>query len=201
MSKATGLDYFDRLYAASDDPWAMRTRWYEQRKRALVMATLARERYDSVFEPACGTGDLTLALAARCERLLASDFSSDAVRLARSRLADEKHVVIDRRQVPGEWPEGRFDLIVLSEFAFYLDDAALAGLQEKSVAALTDDGMLLACHWRRPFAERTQDSDLVHDWFDRQPGLTLLSHHLEDDFRLDLWARKPVSVAQREGLS
>lgn len=195
------LSYFDALYAASDDPWSMQARWYEQRKRALVMASLPRQRHARVFEPGCGAGHLTLLLAQRCERLLATDFSADAVLLARQRLQHAAHVEVQQRHAPREWPAERFDLVVLSEFAFYLDDAELALLQQRSLAALDEDGVLLACHWRRPFAERTQDSDAIHGWFDRASGLTRLSHHEEADFLLDVWGRRPLSVAQREGFA
>jgi len=37
-------DYFEELYARSDDPWGLRDRFYEQRKRDLVCAALTRER-------------------------------------------------------------------------------------------------------------------------------------------------------------
>ena len=197
----TGLSYFDELYAASDDPWAMQRRWYERRKRELVMASLPRERYAHAFEPGCGAGHLTALLAPRCERLLASDFSPDAVRLARARLQGAPQVLVECQQVPQQWPDALFDLVVLGEFAFYLDDADLALLQQRSLAALDRDGVLLACHWRRPFAERTQDTDALHAWFDRQPQLTRLLRHEEADFLLDVWCREPLSVAQREGFA
>ena len=197
----TGLSYFDALYAASDDPWAMQQRWYERRKRALLMAALPHDRYSHAFEPGCGAGHLTEMLAPRCARLLASDFSIDAVRLARSRLQHAAHVAIECTHVPQDWPDMRFDLVVLSEFAFYLDDAELALLQQRSLAALNDEGVLVACHWRRPFAERTQDTDAIHAWFDHQPGLSRLAHHAEDDFLLDVWSRQPCSVAQLEGFA
>lgn len=198
---ATGLSYFDGLYAHSADPWSMDQRWYERRKRELLLAALPRPRFGRVFEPGCGAGHLTEALAPRCARLLATDFSADAVRLARLRLQAAPHVEIDRLHTPRQWPAGRFDLVILSEFAFYLDDADLALLQQRSLDALADDGVLLACHWRRPFAERTQDSEAIHAWFDQAPGLARLAHHEEADFLLDLWGRQPQSVAQREGFA
>ncbi|MFS0757334.1 methyltransferase [Noviherbaspirillum sp. 1P10PC] len=198
---ATGLSYFDGLYAHSADPWSMDRRWYERRKRELLLAALPRPRFGRVFEPGCGAGHLTEALAPRCAQLLATDFSADAVRLARLRLQGAPQVEIDRLHTPQQWPEGRFDLVILSEFAFYLDDADLALLQQRSLDALADDGVLLACHWRRPFAERTQDSEIIHAWFDQAPGLTRLAHHEEADFLLDVWGRQPQSVAQREGFA
>lgn len=198
---ATDLSYFDGLYARSADPWSMDGRWYEQRKRALLLAALPRPHFARVFEPGCGAGHLTEALAPRCAQLLATDFSSDAVRLARLRLQGAPQVEIGCLHTPRQWPAGRFDLVILSEFAFYLDDDELALLQQRSLDALSDDGVLLACHWRRPFAERTQDSEAIHAWFDRAPGLARLAHHDEADFLLDVWCRQPQSVAQREGFA
>lgn len=198
---STGLSYFDGLYADSADPWSMDRRWYEQRKRDLLLATLPRQRFERAFEPGCGAGHLTEALAPRCAQLLAADFSMDAVRLARRRLQAAPHVDIDCLHAPRQWPAGRFDLVILSEFAFYLDDADLALLQQRSVDALAEDGVLLACHWRRPFAERTQDSEAIHAWFEQAPGLIRLAHHEEADFLLDVWGRQPLSVAQREGFA
>jgi LmbE family N-acetylglucosaminyl deacetylase len=48
---------FAQLYDAGD-PWAADS-WYEVRKRAVVAASLPRERYRHAFEPGCGAGELT----------------------------------------------------------------------------------------------------------------------------------------------
>ncbi|MGI4847676.1 MAG: class I SAM-dependent methyltransferase, partial [Janthinobacterium lividum] len=148
-----------------------------------------------------GTGDLTLELALRCAQLLASDFSSDAIGLAQQRLQHHAHVTLRQAAVPGDWPAQQFDLIILSEFAFYLSDSDLQALQRQAVDSLGDDGTLVACHWRRPFVERTQATQTIHGWFDQHPALTRLSHHEEADFLLDVWSKSPASVAQQEGFA
>jgi LmbE family N-acetylglucosaminyl deacetylase len=65
---------FAELYADGADPWRAGS-WYERRKRAVVLASLPRERYRRAFEPGCGTGELTRELAARCDAVLASGWS------------------------------------------------------------------------------------------------------------------------------
>ena len=50
--------YFDAMYGHSDDPYALRTRWYEQRKRAVLMSALPHPRYGRAFEPGCGAAGL-----------------------------------------------------------------------------------------------------------------------------------------------
>ena len=81
-----GPEYFERLYAASPDPWGFTTRWYEERKYALSLAMLPRRRYAEAFEPGCSIGVLTALLTPRCDRLLSWDVSAEAVRRARERI-------------------------------------------------------------------------------------------------------------------
>ena len=57
--------YFEQLFEHDEDPWAFRTRWYEQRKRDLTLACLPRQYYTRIFEPACANGELSAALAER----------------------------------------------------------------------------------------------------------------------------------------
>jgi len=82
--------YFDDLYAAAEDPWSLRTRWYEQRKYALTTAVLPRRRYADAVEVGCSVGELTAALAQRCDRLTAWDVSAAAVE--QTRLAMTAHI-------------------------------------------------------------------------------------------------------------
>jgi SAM-dependent methyltransferase len=194
--------YFNELYKSSDDPWHLREGWYERRKRSLTLALLPRPRYHNAFEPGCANGELTAELATRCDALLAADLHETAVRVARERVAGMQQVRVEQRTVPHEWPTeaGPFDLIVISEFAYYLDAADLETLAAQIAASLTPDGTLLACHWRRPFAEALESADAAHALFDARCGLSRLAHHDEADLLIDVWSRDARSVAQREGL-
>lgn len=193
--------YFDRLYGASDDPYALRARWYEERKRALVLAALPRRRYRHAFEPGCGIGEFTLALARRCDAVLASDRSPRAVELARQRTCGLSNVRIERQDLPTEWPRNAvaFDLIVLGELGYFLDLPAMRALARHCGHSLADDGTLVACDWRPDFAQRTLDTDAVHAQL-AGLGLTRLVRHEEDDFLLQVWSREGRSVAQQEGI-
>jgi protein-L-isoaspartate O-methyltransferase len=113
-------EYFERIYQEAEDPWGFATRWYEQRKYALTLAALPRERYRRAFEPGCSFGVLSELLAVRCDALIASDLVASVSARAAQRLRHFDHVRVDTGAIPDVWPEGHFDLIVLSEVAYYL---------------------------------------------------------------------------------
>ncbi|SCG72429.1 class I SAM-dependent DNA methyltransferase [Micromonospora humi] len=201
----TPAQYFDEMYARAEDPWSFETRWYERRKHALTVACLPRRRYRSAFEPGCSTGMLTSRLAQRCDRLLAVDIAAAAVTSTRRRLADQAHVQVERMAVPDEWPaaDARFDLVVLSELGYYLDDAGLDLLTARTLDSLEPGGTLVAVHWRPAVAEHARGGDDVHRLLADLDGLERTAHHEEADFLLDVFLRVPpaaTSVAQAEGL-
>ncbi|HEY0290129.1 MAG TPA: class I SAM-dependent methyltransferase [Pseudomonas sp.] len=192
-------DYFDQLFHNSDDPWAFKQRWYERRKRALTLAALPRERYARIFEPGCANGELSAELATRCDRFVGCDTCALAVELARERLADFPRAEVLQARLPQQWPAGRFDLIVFSELGYYLSLEDLHRWIDRALASLTDDGQLLACHWRTPIEGCPLTADQVHEVLQQRLGMHRQSYH-ESDFLLDVWAWEQGSVAQKEGL-
>ncbi|WP_175651699.1 class I SAM-dependent methyltransferase [Pseudomonas sp. Marseille-P9899] len=186
--------YFAGLFAASDDPWAFRTRWYERRKRELIMASLPRQFHERIFEPACANGELSAALAERCTELLCHDLDPTAVTLARQRLASLPHVRVEQGRLPGDWPGGRFDLIVLSEIGYYLDPGQWLQVIEQSVASLTEDGGLLACHWLHPIDGCPQQGREVHALLEQRLPLYRVVRHEEADFLLEYWSCQPSVI-------
>ncbi|TDW29315.1 bifunctional PIG-L family deacetylase/class I SAM-dependent methyltransferase [Cryobacterium psychrophilum] len=190
-----------RMYSNETDPQGGDPGWYERRKRALTMAVLPREHFSAALELGCSTGVLTSALAGRCTRLLALDGVETAVELARARLAGQPHVTFEKRCLPLDWPDGTFDLIVLSEVAYFCSTAELGRLLAKCRASLTPDGVLLACNRRHPVREYPLSSDHVHTELTRLSGLQRTVEHREKDFLLDVFEPRPArSVAEREGL-
>lgn len=192
--------YFDELFQASDDPWAFKQRWYERRKRALTLAALPRERYSAIFEPGCANGELSADLATRCNSLLACDTCLPAVELARERLSSFGHTRVIQARLPQQWPDERFDLIVLSELGYYLDEADLNQWIDRALASLTADGQLLACHWRPAIEGCPLDAERVHAILQDRLNMPRLFSHQEPDFLLDIWSRDGESVAEKERL-
>lgn len=189
-------DYFDRMYE-SPDPWGFTSRWYEQRKYALTVAALPDPAYDSGLEIGCSIGILTSALAPRCRRLTSIDPSAAALAAARDRVPD--NVSLRQGSVPGDWPAGSYDLVVLSEVGYYLEPADLSRTLDLVQRDLTAGGVIVACHWRHPVADYPRTGDEVHEMLtDRWPRLSRIA---EEDFLLDvLQPGGAMSVARRTGL-
>jgi len=193
--------YFADMYAGAEDPWGFRSRWYEQRKRDVTLAALTRPRYRRAFEPGCSIGVLTAALADRCDEVVAADVDERAVTTARGSLAMLGNVRVERLSLPQEWPDGMFDLVVISEVAYYLGPAELDQLLDCAVGSLAPRGTLLACHWRHPVPDYPATGDEVHHRLLARPELDQAVSHLEEDFRLDLLTLGSTpSPARREGL-
>ncbi len=194
-------EYFDTLYARHDDPWLFETRWYEKRKRALTMGALPRDHYGSVLEVGCSVGLLTAELATRADRVRAIDIAERAVTATRSRVAGLAGVSVERQDFSKDIPAGSFDLIVVSEVGYYLDEGSLQHSLQRLLDALAPGGELLLCHWRHEVKDYPLTGDEVHQVADALTGVERFIHYRDADFVLALYSADTKSVAQRTGLS
>lgn len=140
-------DYFAALYEGDADPWRFATSPYERSKYAATIASLPRARYASALELGCSIGVLTRALAERCDALLALDPAPAALEAARARNRDRPHVTFRLGAVPADYPVGSFDLVVLSEVAYYLAAPDLERLTDQIGGSLHPAGTIVLVHW------------------------------------------------------
>jgi SAM-dependent methyltransferase len=125
-----------------------------------------------------------------------------SVQAAARRTRNLPHVRVERRQIPGQWPDETFDLIVFSEILYYFGDRDLEQVLDYGVRALRPGGTLLAVHWRHPVTEYPRSGDDVHRALAARPGLASLAVHDEEDFLAEVYRTdgQPVSVARATGL-
>ncbi|MGA0531104.1 class I SAM-dependent DNA methyltransferase [Hansschlegelia sp. KR7-227] len=183
--------YFEDMYRADPDPWRFESSAYEAEKYDRTIAALGGRRYATALEIGCANGVLTRRLADHALDLLAIDVSETALARARTRCRDGG-VRFERRMFPSDVPEGPFDLIVLSEVAYYLDDADLATAARWLDGALRAHGDLLMVHW-------TGETDYPQSGDEAVAKLTAgieaplhrLTGERTESYRLDLWRRTP----------
>lgn len=181
--------YFDEMYRTEPDPWGFESSWYEARKYAVTMASLPERRYRSAFEPGCSVGVLTSLLAERCDHLLATDIVPVVVDRARSRCRRFPGVRVEQRAIPEDWPAGPFDLVVLSEIAYYFDRPTLQELVSDVLRTTMPGATIVGVHWRGAtnYPLSGEEAHAVVDW---RRELERTAHHVEPAFVLDVWRHR-----------
>jgi len=186
-------EYFERIFAGSIDPWEFETSAYEQAKHNHTIAVLSGTRYRRGLEIGCATGVLTNRLGTLCETLLAIDVSPSALTQAQNRCADQHHIGFQQMNFPASTPaEAAFDLIVISEVAYYWDDRDLTLAGRWLGRNLAAGGSLLLVHF-------TGETDYPQTADGAVEGLRqVLADSVEEadtkrrpSYRLDLWRRRP----------
>jgi len=172
-----------------------RDAWHERRKRQLLLSALRRPHYQRAFEPGCAFGHLTSALAQRCENVVATDHDELAVAQAQLDLERQANVYLSTMHVPAEWPQGRFDLIVLGEFLYFLPRDEIRAVAQRALQSLQPNGELVACHWRSPMPETGLGGDEVHAELHAALPLQFALRHQEADFILESWSRNEGASA------
>lgn len=160
-----GPKHFQRIYEASEDPWNYRTSEYEMAKRHATIAALAGRRFQSGLEVGCSIGELTYRLADHCDQLLGVDFIDAALDAARIKCTNQPWVSFRNVRVPREWPEGEFDLIVLSEVLYFLSSEDSARLVDLTRRCLTTNGVILVVNWLDKSPEDPCSGNVAADRF------------------------------------
>ena len=187
MKGRLGREYFEGLYAQSEDPWNFETSEYEHKKYERTLEALGGSRFGRALEAGASIGVFTERLADRCDQLLAVDVSERAVAEARKRLSDREHVRVERRTLPEEMPHGPFDLIVASEVLYYFTREEMLATLEAFERELAPGGALLAVHWRRETRTYPLQGDEVHELLREHTRLHNNKTIVEQDYRLDLF--------------
>jgi SAM-dependent methyltransferase len=151
--------FFDEIYASDPDPWKFETSPYERAKYDATIAALEGRRFANGLEIGCSIGVLTRRLAAITDDLLAIDVAEAALDRAKQR--ELANVAFELREVPEEFPDGAYDLTVISEVMYYLDAPAFDATCDAIERTL--DGVLLAVHWRPSAPRYPLTGDEVHD--------------------------------------
>ena len=184
--------YFDALYARDPDPWGFRTRDYERAKYDDTIAALDGRRFRRAVEVGCSIGELTARLGPSCDALLGVDIAQAALEQARARNAALSHIRFARMTLPDERPEGRFDLIVLSEVLYYFARTDLERVAAWATGALEPGGVALLVHWLGETPDYPLGGDQAVETFvtATAPELTTDRRWRRELYRLDRLVRQ-----------
>ena len=189
MSQTLPRQYFEDVYAAREDPWDFAGSPYEKHKYEETLSILSKH-YGNSLEIGCSVGVFTALLAERCDRLLATDISEQALERARRRCAALPNVEFCRRTIPRDYPEGQFDLTVLSEVGYYFSLEDLGLVAERILEHTAPAGQLLLVHWLPAVHDYPLTGDQVHEFFLRRPEWISTRAARQPRYRIDLLAKK-----------
>lgn len=193
MSSAKSLPacYFEGIFAQDADPWNLASSAYEADKHGATIAALGGRHYRNALEIGCAGGVLTRRLAAWCDSLLAIDISRSALSQAQNRCSDLDNVSFRECDYP-RWSEAvdGFDLIVVSEVAYYWASEDLVAAANRLRSMLHKGGDLLLVHWTG-VTDYPQTGDEATESLQRAlaDSVMPIASNRTAFYRLDLWRR------------
>jgi 2-polyprenyl-3-methyl-5-hydroxy-6-metoxy-1,4-benzoquinol methylase len=201
MRKSRQSTHFEALYRSNPDPWNFTASSYEQQKYAATLAALGCRRFQKALEVGCSIGVLTERLAARCDQLVGLDFAPSAVAAARARCAPYPQVRIEQMQVPQQWPEGRFDLILFSEVLYFLDESDLMEICARTRLSILPNGLVLLVNYTGVIDD-PGTGDTAASFFIKAtaPDLEPILQRREPHYRLDLLKVRSAAGIEGYGL-
>lgn len=186
-----GAAHFRQLYAETGDPWHVRASDYEREKREASIALLVGTTAAHALELGCGEGYLTRALVAAGVAAHATGVDRDGGIVERARRHPDSTTATRfvEGSMPDDLPSGPFDLIVLSEVLYFLDEATLARLVTNLRTRLADDARILTVCYKGPTSTPLSGVD-AGDFFAALFGehLSLLERVETPDYRAECFA-------------
>jgi predicted TPR repeat methyltransferase len=191
-SSSLDATYFDGIFDQDDDPWNLASSAYEAAKFDQTIAALRDRRYANALEIGCAHGVLTERLSGLCDKLLAVDISSKALAKAKDRVGDRPGVTLQLMAFPRETPASTaFDLVMLSEVAYYWGIVDLDRAVEWLRSAVEPSGRVMLVHWLgETDYPQTGDGAVEALWEGLSSDFDVGRADRTEDYRLDVWTRR-----------
>lgn len=199
MRKAIDLDGFEALFRSRIDPWDYRTSPFEKHKRGLLLRACGPGRAGRGLELACAIGETSRPLLTRCLTLLATDGAPTALAEAGRRTDPAARIAYRQAILPRDLPRGPFDLIVVSEIAYYLGARDLRALGEGLVRALAPGGRIVVLHHVVRFDDAVQIPALAHSRLCRDLARSCIVTRRERHGRFEIASLRRRRCSERPG--
>jgi SAM-dependent methyltransferase len=183
-------EYFRAMYEADPDPWKFESSEYERRKYQATIEALPNRMPARVFEAGCSIGVLTQMLAPIAGHLLAVDVDERTLDRARARCAEFDNVEFRRSVLPGDWPEGQFDLMLFSEVLYFLSRDDVECTARLALESLSADGAMVLVNWTGPTNYPCGGDEAAELFITAvAPDLRVHRTRREQEYRLDVLTR------------
>ncbi len=167
--------FFDHFFDEGD-PFGFDRNPEERLKFARTLEVCGNGPWGRVLELGCAVGTFTEVLADNASDVLAIDVSQAAVDQVARRLQDKPNVRTRAMDIPAEFPDETFDLVVASDVLYYLSVDELRRCAAAIESSLSDGGAFVAVHYV-PRMGSVLNGDEAHDLLAAQ---TTLQHVLAE---------------------
>jgi SAM-dependent methyltransferase len=180
---------FEELYTESIDPWGFRTSKYERKKYAATIQALGARQYRCGVEAGCSIGELSRLLADECTEFVGLDISQTAIDEAVKRNADRPHMTFSRVELPGGWPDLTPDLVVLSEFLYFLSTTEIEALADRICNSWVSRADCLIVSFLGETSEALQGAEsaaLMISSLNARDGVEAISAVRNEDYQIEV---------------
>jgi SAM-dependent methyltransferase len=185
--------HFEEIYANAEDPWHFRSSEYEREKYAATIAALPKPVFHAGLEVGCSIGELTSLLAKRCTSLLGVDTVAAALNVAQARCIEHPHVHFAQIHVPAKWPEGQFDLVVLSEVLYFFAPNDISMIAARVNESLAAEGTVVLVNWLGRTEDPCTGDEAAELFLASLPDFQTASQKRRCGYRLDVLLRQSQS--------
>jgi nodulation protein S (NodS) len=184
---------FEARYRADPDPWSYTTSEYERAKYDATLAACGPGPFACAIELGSSIGVLSARLTPRCRSLVTIDAAPTAVAEARRRLArvsGRGSVSAIAGAIPEAIPQAPYDLVLVSEILYYLDELRLRRTLEVLRELSLPGARWVAVHWRPDGPERPLGAREVHALLHARDWLVPVGDAHTEDYLLDVLERR-----------
>lgn len=190
--------YFEARYVVAD-PWHLATSAYERERARATLDALGGRRYAEAIDVGCGEGIFTSQLLGPCDRIVAVDFSSLAIRRAGRRFAGNPRVEVRHHDIRSGPLDRSFDLVVCAELLYYMSRAEFEAVGVRLVGLVAPMGDLCLVHGTSGHDATlaaggtappgSMSAGAIHDWFGRIRRLTVVRDVVRPRYRITVLRR------------
>jgi len=185
--------YYFEIKWLRGNPYRVEDRPQDIEKFNHAFNIINQRRYGSILEIGCGDGYFLERYFPLSDRILATDISKLALKMAKERLKGQKNIEFRQFDLIKDDIDKRFDLVVCSEVLYYFTLDQLKAAVPKILKWIKKDGSLLSIHIRSlnddtaGFPYKAFGAKTIHNLLESADGLKTVKRVILENYEIVLY--------------